>query len=256
MADTLTDSSLQRVGINRLLISIDRKLIVNSTGSVDDQKFFPFYAFANVIDTEGTHSYASFTEDQTHTTGIVTLHKFDIELLGPRCPNGSRLTHVDQFRDQFDYIDKDDCPHCRKEYAPHISKRILHPKCKVLGQMRNINSHPLTNHINRTPDACKVHHASKERTRRPICNGNLPMIAATIGYNYTPHNNTPLTNIMTNRNSATVMMGYTKPVTRLSQPVKRQEGHTFFHPHQPSLSDNQRDLCQRTGHQDYHGFTC
>ena len=106
--------------------------------------------------------------------------------------------------------------------------------------MRNINSHPLTNHINRTPDACKVHHASKERTRRLICNGNfkLPMIAATIGHNHTPHINTHPTNITTNRNSTTFMMGYTKPVTRLSQPVKRvTPSFILTNPHSPTTKE-------------------
>ena len=238
MADTLTDSSLQRVGINGLLISIDRKLIVDSAGSVDDQTFFPFYAFANVIDTEGTHPCISFIVTQTHNIGIVTLHKFDIELLGPRCPNGSRLTHVEQFRDQFDYIDKDHCPHCQKEYIPRIDKRILHPKCKVLRQLRNTNSHLLTNHLNRIPDACKMHHASKKKTRRPICNGNSPMTAATKGCDCIPHNTTHLIMIMTNRNKATFMMDYTKPVTRLSQPVKRvTPSFTLTNPHSPTTRE-------------------
>jgi hypothetical protein len=60
MADTLTNSSLPRVGINGLLISIERQVVVDHAGSVDDQKFFPFYAFANVIDTEGTPQYSLY----------------------------------------------------------------------------------------------------------------------------------------------------------------------------------------------------
>ena len=33
-----------------------------------------------------------------------------------------------------------------------------------------------------------------------------------------------------------------------------QEGHTFFHPHQSSLPDNQRDPYQKKGHPDTHNL--
>ena len=114
---------------------------------------------------------------------IQSLLQVDIEINGPYCPKGKRVTHKTLAnRPDIPFLEKSECILCMKEICRYVMIDGLINKYLTYRQSNSLmvlKPHPRKYHGRgaKTLSVTRRPRASKHRTRRFTWSGNSPMIA-------------------------------------------------------------------------------
>ena len=101
---------------NALQITIEKKHLHKYIKAKNDRYFFPFYAFANLKQRDGTVIQDKVMIIYIVYTGCITIQisQVDIDLIGPYCNRGARTTHLQEFSEHIQYVPQEECEYCMK----------------------------------------------------------------------------------------------------------------------------------------------
>lgn len=121
---------------NYLLLKIRESDLEKITGAANDAFYFPYYAFASMINPYGKGELVKainilYNHYITRLL-IISYIKVDIRLQGPYCDKGARVTHKVKYETntRFEYQPREECTLCTKDWHEGIGKFIFWPSCK------------------------------------------------------------------------------------------------------------------------------